>query len=173
VHNGGYSPLCEPLGGCRVNRTSYQKQGGLLQSLPIPTGPWHCICMDFITILPEPQEYDAILLMVVRFAKLGHMVPIVGTATALETAQPFLKCWWRHHGLPRVIVTDRDPKFSNAFWMHFARKVGMKSKFSMAFHSKMVRNTERVNGISNQYSRNLVGVDQRDWANYVGQAEFR
>jgi len=82
---GGYSPLCEILGGCRVNRTSYQKQSGLLRPLPIPPGPWHCICMDFITSLPEPQEYDAILVMVVRFAKLAHMVPIVGTATALET----------------------------------------------------------------------------------------
>ena len=42
--------------------------------------------MDFIISLSNPQEYDAILVMVVRFAKLAHMVPIVGTATALETA---------------------------------------------------------------------------------------
>jgi hypothetical protein len=41
--------------------------------------------MDFITSLPEPQENDAILVMVERFAKLAHMVPIVGTTTALET----------------------------------------------------------------------------------------
>jgi hypothetical protein len=41
--------------------------------------------MDFITSLPEPQGYDTIVMMVVRFAKLAHMVPIVGTATALET----------------------------------------------------------------------------------------
>jgi hypothetical protein len=42
--------------------------------------------MDFITSLPEPQGYDTIVMMVVRFAKLAPMVPIVGTATALETA---------------------------------------------------------------------------------------
>jgi hypothetical protein len=41
--------------------------------------------MDFITSLPEPQGYDAILVMVMRFAKLAHMVLIVETATALET----------------------------------------------------------------------------------------
>jgi hypothetical protein len=79
--------------------------------------------MDLITCFPEPQEYDAILVMVVRFAKLAHMVSIVGTATALEIAQPFLKGWWRYHGLLRMIVSDRDPKFTNAFWMHFSRKV--------------------------------------------------
>ena len=44
------------------------------------------MCMDLITSLPESQEYNAILLVVERFAKLAHMVPIVGTATALETA---------------------------------------------------------------------------------------
>ena len=71
---------------CQVNRASYQKQGGFLQPLPIPSGPWHSMCMDLITSLPESHGYDAILLMVERFAKLAHMVPIVGTATALETA---------------------------------------------------------------------------------------
>jgi len=45
--------------------------------------------MDFITSLPEPQGYDAILVMVVRFAKLAHMVPIVEIATALETHSQF------------------------------------------------------------------------------------
>jgi hypothetical protein len=29
-----------------------------------------------------------------------------------------------------------------------------------------------VNGLLNQYLRNLVDVDQRDWVDYVGRAEF-
>ena len=70
---------------CQVNRASYQKQGGFLQLLPIPSGPWHSICMDLITSLLKSHGYDTILLMVERFANLAHMVPIVGTATALET----------------------------------------------------------------------------------------
>jgi hypothetical protein len=31
---------------------------------------------------------------------------------------------------------------------------------------------ERVNGVSNQYLKNLVGVDQQDWMEYMGPAEF-
>jgi hypothetical protein len=72
-----------------------------------------------------------------------------------------------------MIVSDRDPKFTNAFWRHFARKVGMKPKFSMTFHSQMVGKPERVNEVLTQYLTNLVDVDQRDRPNYVGQAEFR
>jgi hypothetical protein len=49
--------------------------------------------------------------------------------------------------LPRVIVLDQDPKFTNAFWMHFSRKVGMKPKFSMVFHCQMVGKPECVNGV--------------------------
>jgi hypothetical protein len=85
VHVGDYNPLCEYLGGCQVNRTSYQNQGGLLEALPIPTWPWHCMYMDLITSLPEPQGYDVILVMIMQFAKLAHMVSIAGTATVLET----------------------------------------------------------------------------------------
>ena len=66
---------------CQVN----QKQGGFLQPLPISSGPWHTMCMDLITSLSESHGYDAILLVVERFAKLAHMMPIVETVTALET----------------------------------------------------------------------------------------
>jgi len=69
-------------------------------------------------------------------------------------------------------VWDGDPKFTSAFWMHFSRKVGMKLRFSTAFHSQMDGKTELVNGVLKQYLRNLVGADQGDWADYVGRAEF-
>ena len=157
---------------CQMNRASYQKQAGLLQPLPIPPRPWHSVSMDFITSLPESQGYDAIFVMVDRFSKLAHMVPTVGTATALETAKLFLNTWWRHHGLPRVIVSDRDPKFTSAFWRHFFRKVGTKLTFSTAFHPQTNGQTEWVNGVLNQYLRNFVSADQRDWADYMGLAEF-
>ena len=157
---------------CQLNRASYQKQAGLLQPLPIPPGPWHSVSMDFITSLPESRGFDAILVMVDRFSKLAHMVPTKGCATALETAKLFLNAWWKHHGLPRVIVSDRDPKFTSAFWRHFFRRVGTKLTFSTAFHPQTDGQTERVNGVLNQYLRNFVSADQRDWADYVGLAEF-
>ena len=42
--------------------------------------------MDFITNLPQSEGYDAILVKVDWFSKLAHMVPTLGTTTALETA---------------------------------------------------------------------------------------
>ena len=128
--------------------------------------------MDFITTLPESQGYDAIFVMVDQFNKLAHMVLTMGTATTLETAKLFLNAWWRHHGLPTVILSDRDPKFTSAFWRHFFRKVGTKLTFSTTFHPQTDGQTEQVNGVLNQYLRNFVSADQKDWADYVGLAEF-
>ena len=75
----------KPWMKCQVKQASYKKKGGFLQPLPIPSGPWHSMCIDLITSLLESHVYNTILLMVKRFAKSTHMVPIVGTATALET----------------------------------------------------------------------------------------
>ena len=77
------------------------------------------------------------------------------------------------HGYDAIllIVSDQDPKFTNAFSMHFSKEVAMKLRFSKALHSQMNGNTERVNGVLKQYLRNLVEADQGDWADYVGRAE--
>ena len=86
VHKGGYSPICKGLDEVPSEPSLLSKARRLLVTVAYPVEPWHSMCMDLITSLPESQGYDAILLMVERFAKLAHMVPIVGTATALETA---------------------------------------------------------------------------------------
>ena len=50
----------------------------------------------------------------------------------------------------------------------------MKTKltFSTAFHPQTDGQTERVNAVINQYLRNYVSADQRDWVEYLGLAEF-
>jgi hypothetical protein len=128
--------------------------------------------MDFITSLPESRGSDAIFVVVDRFSKLARMEPTKGTATAFETAVLFFNVWWRHHGLPKVIVSDRDPKFTSAFWRHLFRRMKTKLTFSTAFHPQTDGQTERVNGVLNQYLRNYVSADQSDWSEYLGLAEF-
>ena len=120
------------------------------------------MCMDLITSVPESQRYDAILLMIKRLAKLAHMVPIVGTATASETALFFLNGWLRHHGLPIVFMSDRYPKLTNTFWRHFSREVRMKLWFSMAFHSQLDGKIECMNELLKQYLRNKVGASKEN-----------
>jgi hypothetical protein len=50
---------------------------------------------------------------------MAHFLPCTKTVTAEETATLFLQGVYRLHGLPRVLVSDRDPKFGSAFWQTF------------------------------------------------------
>ena len=56
--------------------------------------------------------------------------------------------------------------------MQLSRKVIIELRFRMAFHSQTVWKTGCMNGFFNQYLRNLVSADQRDWAHYVCREEY-
>jgi hypothetical protein len=42
----------------------------------------------------------------------------------------------------------------------------------MTFHPQTNGQTERVNGVLNQYLGNYVNIDQRDWDEHLGLVEF-
>jgi hypothetical protein len=42
----------------------------------------------------------------------------------------------------------------------------------MAFHPQTNGKTERVNGVLNQYLKNYVNIDQRDWGEHLGLVKF-
>lgn len=157
---------------CQANRASYAKKQGLLHPLPVPTRPWESISMDFITSLPDSQGYNAIFVIVDRFTKLAKFAPTLDTAIAFETSRLFLDTWWRTHGLPWSIISDRDLEFTSNCWRHLFQKLGTKLKFSTVFHPETDGQTERVNSVLNQYLRNYVSVDQGDWAEWLGLAEY-
>jgi hypothetical protein len=46
---------------------------------------------------------------------MAHFLPCIETITAEETATLFLRGVYRLHGLPRVLVSDRNPKFVSGF----------------------------------------------------------
>ena len=69
--------------------------------LPIPTRPWDSVSMDFITILPIVNGYDAILTLVCTLSKMAHLIPCNSTDNSRQLAELFLDNVYRLHGLPR------------------------------------------------------------------------
>ncbi len=101
---------------CQQNRTFNEKQAGLLQPLPIPEGPWESVSMDFMVRLPPSKGFDAIMVVVDRFNKMAHFIPTKDEATTQETGRLFFTHVFKHHGFPKDIVSDRNPKFTSKFW---------------------------------------------------------
>jgi len=100
----------------------------------IPEKVWLHISADFITKLPLAQRYDAILVVVDRFTKMGHFIPTTEKTSAEGLACLFRDNIWKLHRLPDSIISDRGPQFAVGIIKELNHMLGIEIKLSMAFH---------------------------------------
>ena len=80
--------------------------------------------MDFITDLPKSQGKDCIYVVVDKLTKYAHFIAIDSQFKASQVAQVFMKEIYRLHGMPKEIISNRDPKFLSNFWTELFKKMG-------------------------------------------------
>ena len=56
------------------------------------------------------------MVVVDKLSKEAHFILVKTTYKAANIADIFLKQIFRLHGIPKVIISDRDPKFMGNFW---------------------------------------------------------
>jgi hypothetical protein len=100
---------------CQQNRSLNKKQVSLLQPLLILEGLWESVSMDFMVNLPPSRGFDAIMVVVDWFSKMTHFIPTKDSATPQETRRLFFTHVFKHHGLPKDIVSNWDLKFRSKF----------------------------------------------------------
>ena len=138
---------------CQQNKATRHKKYGLLDHLDIPNRPRDDISMDFIVGLPEPGRHTKIWVVVDRFSKMAHFIPLSTETTIKEIANIFLREVWRLHGLPNSVVSDRDSRFQSKFWLGMIELLDVNVRMSTAFHPQTDGQRERVNQILEQYLR--------------------
>jgi hypothetical protein len=119
---------------CQQAKSEHIKLPGLLQPLPIPTRAWQIVSLDFVEGLPKSDQYNAILVVVDKFSKYGHFIPLHHPFTAMQIAKLYLDNVYRYHGLPQAIISDRDPIFTSNVWQQLFKLTDIKLLMSSACH---------------------------------------
>jgi len=70
---------------------------------------------------------------------------VKSTASAVDIARVFVQEIFRLHDMPKMLVSDRDVKFTSHFPGAFFEAVGTSLKMSTTFHLETNGQIERVN----------------------------
>jgi hypothetical protein len=78
--------------------------------------------MDFVEGLPNSSKQNVIMVVVDRFTKYVHFIPLAHSFTASRVATLFLQHVFKLHGLPSSIISDIDTVFTSLFWEELFRR---------------------------------------------------
>ncbi|MBW0505690.1 hypothetical protein O181_045405 [Austropuccinia psidii MF-1] len=128
-----YINTCER---CQKANRTHVKKYGLFQHIEEPKHPWETINIDWVTgIVPGGKEnFKACLITVDSFSKSPRCLPCHKEDTAMDTALLFWNNIISTCGAPKIIISDRDPKFTSEFWTNLYDMLGTKFAFSTAYH---------------------------------------
>lgn len=158
---------------CQMNKSINQKPNGVLNPIETQTKRWHAVTMDFTGPLPTTKSGHNMLMVVVdKFTKRTHLIPTNSTDTAPDTAQHFFHNIVRLHGLPKIIISDRDAKFTSLFWKSLFKKMGVKLAMSTAYHPQTDGQTERANRTIKEMLRHYISFHQDDWIDHLDTLEY-
>ena len=157
---------------CQLNKAHHFPYPGLLQPLPVPDFAWTHISMDFVEGLPVSDNKDLILVVVDRFTKYAHFIGLKHPINVTTVAQAFTDNVFKLHGLPTVMVTDRDRIFTSHLWQKLFQKMGVKLHLSTSYHPQTDGHTERVNQCLENYLRCMAFAHPKKWYKWLSMAEW-
>jgi transposase InsO family protein len=157
---------------CQRAKPERVRYPGLLQPLPVPSFAWEIVSMDFISGFPKSGRYDGVMVVVDKFSRFAHFIPICHPYSAASIARLFLDNVYKLHSMPLSIVSDRDPVFTSTFWKELFRLTGTQLRLSSSYHPQTDGTTERVNQSLEAYLRCFAQVCPRKWAEWLSLAEY-
>ena len=128
--------------------------------------------MDFVEGLPISGGKDVVFVVVDRLTKYGHFIGLKHPYTAAVVVQAFVDNVFKLHGLPSIIVSDKDPIFTSNFWKELFKIQGVSLHLSSAYHPQTDGQTEVVNKGLETYLRYIAGDQPRTWFRWLSLAEW-
>jgi len=157
---------------CQQAKPDRSRYPGLLQPLPVPSFAWEMVSLDFVEGLPRSGQADCILVVVDKYSKFAHFIPLRHPYTALSVAKAYMDQVYKLHGMPSSLISDRDRVFTSNFWKELFGLAGVQLRMSSAYHPQTDGQTERVNQCMETYLRCFVHACPTKWSYWLSLAEF-
>ena len=119
----------------------------------------------------DDHKNNGILVFVDRFSKMVHLAAVPESITAPGCARVFIDTVFKLHGLPREFVSDRDPRFTAAFWQSVFRSLGTRLTRLTSDHPETDGQTERVNRVLEEILRGYV-QSYPNWSEFLPMVKF-
>ena len=101
-----------------------------------------------------------------------HLVPSLTTYDTQNVAELVFAEVYKHYGLHKVIVGNRDVLFNSIFWSHIYQLMGVELHMSLVYHPESDSSMERANYSVMQMLCQCIRLNQRDWASKLPAIEF-
>ena len=129
--------------------------------------------MDFVLALPRTRNGKGSIFVIVDcFSKMAHFIRCNKIDDASHVSNIFCREILRLHGVPKMIVSDRDVKFLSYFWKTLCAKLGIKLLFSMDYHPQIDGQTEVTNRTLSALLRVLIKKNIKEWEECLPIAEY-
>lgn len=128
--------------------------------------------MDFIEGLPLSNNYDVILVVIDKFSNYSHFIPMKHPFTAFKVATEFMNHVYKLHGMPGMIVSDRDRIFTSRLWQELFRLADTTLHMSSSYHPQTDGQSKRLNQCVEGFLRCMVHSCPKKWAAWLPLAEY-
>ena len=96
---------------------------------------WEVVTMDFITKLTRTRkQHDSIMVVVDKLTKATHFILINLTHKETNVVDIYMKEMYLLHGIPKTIVSEKDPNFTSKFWRGLFKGFGTNMNFRTNYH---------------------------------------
>jgi hypothetical protein len=128
--------------------------------------------LDFIEGLPKSGNFNCILVVVDKFSKYAHCIPLSHPFTAFQVALVYMNQVYKLHGLPKALLSDRDKNFTSIVWKELFKLLKVDLLMCSAYHLQTDGQTERVNQCLETYLTCFVHACPAKWSSWLALAEF-
>jgi putative transposase len=146
---------------------------GPLHASEVPSFPFEVISMDLVTGLPSVPWYngqkkvtvDSCLTLCCVLTRYVVFVPVPKKMDSEDVAEAIIQhlIIGQGTGVPRVIRSDRDVRWTSQVMKNICRSLGIRLALSTAHHASSNGSTETLNNVLGTYLRANVNAHRDNW----------